>query len=651
MDQMKYLKELAVRYPNVAAASTEIINLQAILHLPKGTEHYVSDVHGEYEKFSHIIRNGSGAIRSRIEDEFGNTLTTKQKKNLASVIYYPEQKMDLMEEELPKNFLLEWQHDTMVRLVHVARSVGNKYTRSKVRKAMSPEFAYVMEELMVEHRRADKKRYVEQILETIIMTGRVRQFIAAMAHLIQDLTIDHLHVIGDIYDRGSGPHRIMDCIMKTANVDIQWGNHDILWMGAASGHRACICNVVRICARYNNLDVLENGYGINLIPLARFALECYKDDECELFHASGEVDESNIREEELNKKMHKAIAIIQFKLEGQVIKRRPEFNMDKRLLLDKIDYEEGTIMIEGKKYELLDKSFPTIDPNNPYELSEAEEALMNRLCMNFLNCDKLQEHIRFLFNKGGLYLCYNSNLLYHGCVPLDEKGNFRKVKIGSKQYSGKELYDVLEYYARKGYYEQDNREEHEYGKDIMWYIWSNENSPVYGKEKMATFERYFIADKEVQIERKDHYYRLIEREDVVNNILKEFGVDIEKGHIINGHMPVHVKEGESPVKCNGKVMIIDGGFSKAYRGTTGIAGYTLIYNSRGLRLVSHETFTSTEDVIEKEIDVHSDTVIREVSAQRERVIDTETGRQLKEQISDLEKLLHAYRTGQILEKE
>lgn len=384
--------------------------------------------------------------------------------------------------------------------------------------------------------------------------------------------------------------------------------------------------------------------------LASFAIETYANDPCQCFRVHAQED-SDLREVSLNMKMHKAIAIIQFKLEGQVIKRRPEFNMDKRLLLDKIDYEEGTIMIEGKKYELLDKSFPTIDPNNPYELSEAEEALMNRLCMNFLNCDKLQEHIRFLFNKGGLYLCYNSNLLYHGCVPLDEKGNFRKVKIGSKQYSGKELYDVLEYYARKGYYEQDNREEHEYGKDIMWYIWSNENSPVYGKEKMATFERYFIADKEVQIERKDHYYRLIEREDVVNNILKEFGVDIEKGHIINGHMPVHVKEGESPVKCNGKVMIIDGGFSKAYRGTTGIAGYTLIYNSRGLRLVSHETFTSTEDVIEKEIDVHSDTVIREVSAQRERVIDTETGRQLKEQISDLEKLLHAYRTGQILEKE
>ena len=522
---LKFLQSLATQYPSVAKACTEIINLQAILNLPKETEHFVSDVHGEYEQFLHILKTGSGAIRNKIEDVFGNTLCARDKKSLAALIYYPEQKVERMRLELSEEDFQDWYKVSLHRLIAVCKESSAKYTRSKLRKSLPADFSYILEELLSENNRVvEKEEYYNEIFDTIIRLNRAKEFIVAIAGVIQ-------------------------------------------------------------------------------------------------------------------------------KLVGQVIKRRPEFNMDKRLLLDKIDYEEGTIMIEGKKYELLDKSFPTIDPNNPYELSEAEEALMNRLCMNFLNCDKLQEHIRFLFNKGGLYLCYNSNLLYHGCVPLDEKGNFRKVKIGSKQYSGKELYDVLEYYARKGYYEQDNREEHEYGKDIMWYIWSNENSPVYGKEKMATFERYFIADKEVQIERKDHYYRLIEREDVVNNILKEFGVDIEKGHIINGHMPVHVKEGESPVKCNGKVMIIDGGFSKAYRGTTGIAGYTLIYNSRGLRLVSHETFTSTEDVIEKEIDVHSDTVIREVSAQRERVIDTETGRQLKEQISDLEKLLHAYRTGQILEKE
>ncbi len=650
MDQMKYLKELAVRYPNVAAASTEIINLQAILHLPKGTEHYVSDVHGEYEKFSHIIRNGSGAIRSRIEDEFGNTLTTKQKKNLASVIYYPEQKMDLMEEELPKNFLLEWQHDTMVRLVHVARSVGNKYTRSKVRKAMSPEFAYVMEELMVEHRRADKKRYVEQILETIIMTGRVRQFIAAMAHLIQDLTIDHLHVIGDIYDRGSGPHRIMDCIMKTANVDIQWGNHDILWMGAASGHRACICNVVRICARYNNLDVLENGYGINLIPLARFALECYKDDECELFHASGEVDESNIREEELNKKMHKAIAIMQFKVEGQLIKRRPDFLMDQRLLLDKIDYEKGTITLDGKEYELKDKNFPTIDPNDPYKLTKEEEYVMEHLVTVFKYCAYLQEHIRFLFAKGHLYKVFNGMLLYHGCVPLNEDGTFREVEIEGRKYAGKELYDVLEHLARQGYYEEKDMKSRKYGQDIMWFIWSNENSPVYGKAKMATFERYFLDDADLKKEKKDYYYQWYENEAVINQILEEFGLDTSTGKIVNGHMPVAVKKGESPIKCGGKLFVIDGGFSKAYQKTTGIAGYTLVSNSYGLKLVAHEPFVSRTTAIREETDIHSDTIVINKVTKRKCVMDTDNGKALQEKVADLEQLLWAYQKGLITER-
>ena len=628
---LKFLQSLATQYPSVAKACTEIINLQAILNLPKETEHFVSDVHGEYEQFLHILKTGSGAIRNKIEDVFGNTLCARDKKSLAALIYYPEQKVERMRLEMSEEDFQDWYKVSLHRLIAVCKESSAKYTRSKLRKSLPPDFSYILEELLSENNRVvEKEEYYNEIFDTIIRLNRAKEFIVAIAGVIQKLVVTRLHVIGDIFDRGPGPHIIMDHLMQHSNVDFQWGNHDVVWMGAASGNKACIANVIRLSARYNNLSVLEDGYGINLVPLASFAIETYANDPCQCFRVHAQED-SNLQEVSLNMKMHKAIAIIQFKLEGQLIKRRPEFNMDRRLLLD--------------------KSFPTIDPNNPYELSEAEEALMNRLCMNFLNCEKLQEHIRFLFNKGGLYLCYNSNLLYHGCVPLDENGKFRKVKIGNKQYSGKELYDVLEYYARKGYYEQDNKDEHEYGKDIMWYIWSNENSPVYGKEKMATFERYFIADKEVQIERKDHYYRLIEKEEVVNNILKEFNVDIEKGHIINGHMPVHVKEGESPVKCNGKVMIIDGGFSKAYRGTTGIAGYTLIYNSRGLRLVSHETFTSTEDVIEKEIDVHSDTVIREISAQREKVGDTETGRQLKEQISDLEKLLHAYRTGQILEKE
>ena len=646
--EKRYLQLLAREYPNRQAALCEIANLTAMSSLPKGTEYFFSDLHGEHKGFSELMNGASGVIREKIRIQFQDVLTNPQQNQLANLIYDPVKVLSLMHEY--GRDTNEWMKNTIFYLTQLCRSVSAKYSRVHVRSKIPHEYDYLMEELLYPGQDEGRLEYGSSIIEAVVSSGLADTFIPQFCKLIRSLTMDWIHVIGDIFDRGPRPDRIMEELIEYGDVDIQWGNHDISWMGAACGNLALVANVVRIAVSYNNFDVLEDGYGINLVPLASFAIETYANDPCQCFRVHAQED-SDLREVSLNMKMHKAIAIIQFKLEGQVIKRRPEFNMDKRLLLDKIDYEEGTIMIEGKKYELLDKSFPTIDPNNPYELSEAEEALMNRLCMNFLNCDKLQEHIRFLFNKGGLYLCYNSNLLYHGCVPLDEKGNFRKVKIGSKQYSGKELYDVLEYYARKGYYEQDNREEHEYGKDIMWYIWSNENSPVYGKEKMATFERYFIADKEVQIERKDHYYRLIEREDVVNNILKEFGVDIEKGHIINGHMPVHVKEGESPVKCNGKVMIIDGGFSKAYRGTTGIAGYTLIYNSRGLRLVSHETFTSTEDVIEKEIDVHSDTVIREVSAQRERVIDTETGRQLKEQISDLEKLLHAYRTGQILEKE
>ncbi|CVI72699.1 Fructose-1,6-bisphosphatase class 3 [Eubacteriaceae bacterium CHKCI004] len=647
---LKYLESLATQYPNIARASTEIINLQAILNLPKETEHFVSDIHGEYEQFLHILRNGSGAIRNKIEDVFGNTLSARDKKSLAALVYYPEQKVERMKMELSHEDLLDWYKVSLNRLIAVCKESSAKYTRSRLRKSFPPDFSYILEELLSENNRVvQKEQYYNEIFDTIIRINRAKEFIVAISQTIQRLVVTRLHVIGDIFDRGPGPHIIMDHLMQLENVDFQWGNHDMVWMGAASGHEACIANVIRLSARYNNLDVLEDGYGINLVPLASFAIETYRDDPCDCFGVHAE-DHHDPREVSLNKKMHKAIAVIQFKLEGQVIKKRPEFNMDNRMLLHKIDYEKGTITIDGKTYELLDKSFPTIDPADPYRLSPEEESLMKRLRMNFRNCDKLQEHVRFLFNKGSMYLCYNSNLLYHGCVPLDENGYFRKVKLGSREYSGKELYDVLEYYARKGYYEQDNQEEHEYGKDIMWYIWSNENSPVYGKEKMATFERYFIDDKAIQEEKKDYYYKLIEKEEVANRILTEFGMDTEHSHIINGHMPVKTVQGESPVKCGGKVMIIDGGFSRAYRRTTGIAGYTLIYNSYGLRLVSHNTFTSTEDVIENEIDVHSDTVITELSSHRERVRDTENGKKIKEKIKDLEELLHAYRSGLILEQ-
>ncbi|MDD3746833.1 MAG: fructose-1,6-bisphosphatase [Anaerostipes sp.] len=649
MNQMKYLRELSQRYPSIASASTEIINLQAILNLPKGTEHYVSDLHGEYEKFSHIVRNGSGAIKDKIDDQFGNTLTLSQKKNLAAVIYYPEQKMDLMEEELEGEELEEWYRLTMIRLITIAKLTSTKYTRSKVRKAMEPEFAYIMEELITEHGMIDKEQYFNQIIETIISIKRVRAFIAALGHLIQKLTIDQLHVIGDIYDRGPGAHRIMDCLMTYHNVDIQWGNHDILWMGAAAGNPASIANVVRICARYNNLDTLENGYGINMIPLARFAYDTYRKDPCVLFTMSGEIQEEDIREEDLNKKMHKAIAIIQFKLEGQLIQRRPDFDMDGRLLLDKINYETGTINIDGTEYTLLDHNFPTIDPENPYELTKEEEYVVEHLVTAFKYCAALQEHVRFLFAKGSMYLTCNNMVMYHGCVPLNRDGSFRSVSVKGKKYSGKALYDVLEHYVRLGYFGSKEDENYKFGQDIMWFIWSNENSPVYGKDKMATFERYFLDEKELKIETKDYYYRLIENEAVLVQILEEFGADGNKGHIVNGHMPVAVKNGESPMRCGGKLFIIDGGFSKAYQEKTGIAGYTLVSNSYGIKLVAHKPFESRDYAIRHETDIHSDTVLEKKVIRRKQVGDTDIGKQIRERIEDLKELLCAYQDGEIAE--
>ncbi len=650
--EIKYLKSLSMLYPNVASVCTEIINSQAILNLPKGTEHFMSDIHGEYEQFLHVLKNGSGAIRYKIEDVFGNTLSAKDKRALASLIYYPEEKLEnMIQTEQNEEDLLDWYKITLNRLIAVCKESSSKYTRSKLRKSLPEDFAYIMEELLSENNRVvDKEAYYNEIFATIIRIDRAKEFITALAYLIQTLVIDHLHIIGDIFDRGPGAHIIMDRLMEYHSVDFQWGNHDVVWMGAASGHEACIANVIRLSARYNNLNVLEEGYGINLIPLAKFALDTYADDPCKCFNIHADEEQQEKYEIELNMKMHKAIAIIQFKLEGQLIARRPEFNMDSRRLLDKINYEIGTITVDGKEYPLLDNHFPTIDPNDPYKLSEAEEVLMRRLKKAFKNCEKLQKHVRFLFSKGSLFLVYNSNLLYHGCVPLNEDGTFREVKIGKYTYSGKSLYEVLEYYARKGYYQQDNLEDYYYGQDIMWYIWSNENSPVYGKEKMATFERYFIDDKQIQQEKKDHYYYLIENPEVVDRIMTEFGLDPSEGHIINGHMPVQLKRGESPIKCGGRVLIIDGGFSKAYQTKTGIAGYTLIYNSRGMRLVSHEPFTSTKDVIVNETDIHSSTQLIEKNQNRILVDDTDNGKEIRDRIEDLESLLHAYRTGLIQER-
>lgn len=643
-----YLKTLARQYPTIASASTEIINLQAILNLPKGTEHFLTDIHGEYEQFNHVLRNGSGSVRSKIDEEFGNTLSSRDKKSLATLIYYPQEKLELVLQQ--EDNIEDWYKITLHRLVQITKRVSSKYTRSKVRKALPKDFAYIIEELITEKADIqDKEAYYNEIIHTIIRIGSAPGFIVALSRLIQHLVIDHLHIVGDIYDRGPGPHIIMDTLQEYHSVDIQWGNHDIVWMGAASGHLACIANVIRVAARYGNLDTLEDGYGINLIPLVTFAMKTYANTNCDLFAIKYNTD-YDTKDLVMDMKMHKAIAILQFKLEGQVIKRHPEFHMDDRLLLDKIDYKNKTVMIGGKSYEMRDVDFPTVNPENPYKLTTEEAELMERLRQAFVHCEKLQRHIRFLFSKGGLYKVYNSNLLYHGCVPMDEEGNFKKVEVDGRQYSGRALYDALEHYARKGFYNRHNVAEKRKGQDILWYIWAGPNSPVFGKNKMATFERYFVKDKETHTEIKNSYYRLMDNEEILNKILREFGLDEKKSHIVNGHVPVELKKGETPIKCGGKLLIIDGGFSKAYQGKTGIAGYTLIANSHGMRLVAHETFESKEAAIQKESDIFSDSIVIETAANRLRVADTDVGRELRESICYLELLLQAYQDGSLVEK-
>lgn len=645
--ELKYLKSMAKQYPTIASAATEIINLQAILNLPKSTEHFLTDIHGEYEQFNHVLKNGSGSVRRKIDEEFGNTLSNKDKKSLATLIYYPEEKLDLVQQT--EENIEDWYKITLYRLVQITKRVSSKYTRSKVRRALPSDFAYIIEELINEKAEVqDKEAYYNEIIHTIIRIGRAPEFIVALSYLVQRLVIDHLHIVGDIYDRGPGPHMIMDTLRQYHSVDVQWGNHDVVWMGAACGNTACMANVIRFSARYGNLDILEEGYGINLIPLATFALETYNDVNCDAFKIkyNSAYDTKNLQ---LDQKMHKAITIIQFKLEGQLIKNHPEFEMDDRLLLDKIDFDKKQVLIGGTWYDMTDTDFPTVDPKNPYELTPEEADVVKRLRHGFVHCEKLQKHIRFLFSKGGLYKVYNSNLLYHGCVPLDEEGNFKKVNIYGQEYSGKALYDALDHYARKGCYSHD-REEKKKGQDILWYIWAGPNSPVFGKDKMATFERYFVDNKEAQREVKNSYYRFLDDENVINKILREFGLDESCSHIVNGHVPVELKKGETPVKCGGKLLVIDGGFSKAYQEKTGIAGYTLVSNSYGLRLVAHEPFESAEAAIMKEQDIFSDSFIVETYPKRKKIKDTDIGEELKESIHQLELLLQAYREGIIIEK-
>ncbi len=643
----KILKALSHQYRNIAAASTEIINLQSIMNLPKGTEHFLTDIHGEYEQFNHVLKNGSGAVRRKIDEEFGSTISSRDKKSLATLIYYPEAKLEIVEKE--EENLEDWYKIALHRLVQIIKRVSSKYTRSKVRKALPKDFAYVIEELITEKEEIqDKEAYYNEIIHTIIRIGRAPQFIIALCHLIQRLVIDHLHIVGDIYDRGPGPHIIMDTLCAYHSVDIQWGNHDMVWMGAASGSLACIANVVRMAAHYGTLATLEDGYGINLLPLATFALETYGDSDCSAFKIRFNTD-YDTKDLSLDTKMHKAMTIIQFKLEGQLILRRPEFHMEDRLLLDKIDYEKKTVAIEGVEYALKDTDFPTVDSEHPYELTEGEALVCMRLQQAFLKCEKLQRHVRFLYAKGSLYKIYNGNLLYHGCVPLNEDGSFMEVEVFGKKYSGKALYDILEYYARRGYYAKDSAERSA-GQDMIWYIWEGPGSPVFGKAKMATFESYLIEDKEPGKEKKNSYYSLYEKEETVNQILREFGLDAEGAHIINGHVPVEQIHGESPIKCGGRLLVIDGGFSKAYQKKTGIAGYTLVCNSRGLWLVAHEPFESMEAAVLKESDIFSDSVEVESFRRRKLVADTDIGLELKERIYYLEELLEAYRDGTLMEE-
>lgn len=642
---MKYLHLLAKEYPTIAKTATEIINLEAIMNLPKGTEHFLSDVHGEYSAFEQVLRNGSGVVKRKIRDIFGAELDDAEINSLSTLIYYPEEKMDLIASETED--LHAWYRTTLFRLIELCQYVASKYTRSKVRKAMPEDFAYILEELLHEnYNEDDKKLYYEEILQHIISLGRAEEFISALSRLIQQLVVDHLHIVGDVYDRGPYPDKIMDTLMNYHSLDFQWGNHDILWMGAASGSRVCAANVIRISARYLNLDILEDSYGISLRPLALFADEVYKDDPCKYFQPKNE-DNTDYSNAEITQiaRMHKAISIIQFKLEGEIINRRKEFNMEHRLLLQFIDYKKGTIQLKGKTYQLLDTHFPTIDPENPYTLTDGEKDLIEKITSSFKNCRRLQKHVQFLYSKGSMFLTYNGNLLYHGCIPLHEDGTFMEMKLRGEKYAGRALLEQFEILTREAYVRPPGTKEKKYACDIIWYLWTGAISSLFGKSEMTTFERYFVAEKETHKEEKNPYYKLRNDEFICKQILEEFGLDGECGHIINGHTPVKEGKGESPIKASGKMLVIDGGFAKAYHKETSLAGYTLLFNSYGLQLVSHQPFTTKEDAIKNETDILSTRQVIEMEINRKRVRDTDIGAKLSEQAEDLKVLLDAYRNG------
>lgn len=648
---MHYLNLLSHSYRNIAEASTEIINLESILNLPKGTEHFLADLHGESEAFQHIIKNASGNIKRKVNELFGNELREVEKKDLCTLIYYPEQKLEKVKSVEPD--IHDWYNITIHKLVKVCRDVSSKYTRSKVRKSLPADYSYIIEELLHEHSDDNNKAdYVRVIVETIITTGRADDFIIAICKVIQRLAIDQLHILGDVYDRGAGAHIIMDEMAHYHCWDIQWGNHDILWMGAHAGNRACICNVLRLSLRYNNMATLEEGYGINLVPLATFAMEAYGDDPCDEFLpkllANNTIDD---KQRLLIARMHKAISIIQFKEETRIIARHPEWNMAQRDMLRNIDFRKGSCYIDGIEYEMKSNFFPTIDPNNPNKLSDEEETLMQKLQHSFAVSEKLHKHIRLMLNHGCMYTVCNGNLLFHASIPLNDDGTMKEVELTPGHfYKGKELMERTGMMIRSAFNNDTDPEGRAHAIDYFLYLWSGPCSPLFDKSKMATFERYFLKDESTYKEEKGNYFKLRDNETICDRILDAFEVRGENRHIINGHVPVHASKGENPIKAGGKLMVIDGGFSRAYHKETGIAGYTLVYHSRGFQLVQHEPFTSAADAVESGTDIISTTQIVEMSSHRMLVADTDKGAELRTQIEDLHKLLYAYRHGIIKEK-
>ena len=645
----RYLHLLSTTYPTVADAASEIINLEAILNLPKGTEHFLADLHGEHEAFQHVLKNASGNIKRKVGEIFGNTIRESEKKELCTLIYYPEQKLELIKAQ--EDDLDDWYRITIHQLVRVCRDVSSKYTRSKVRKSLPEEFSYIIEELL--HERPDdqdKAAYVAVIVDTIISTGRADDFIVAIANVIQHLAIDQLHILGDIYDRGPGAHIIMDTLRQRHSWDIQWGNHDILWMGAAVGNDACICNVLRLSLRYANLATLEEGYGINLVPLATFALETYGDDPCTEFiprelKPDTKMDEKTLL---LTAKMHKAISIIQFKEEARIFHRRPEWQMADRCLLEHIDLQRQVCTIDGHDYAMKDCNFPTLA--STLDLTPEEESLMQKLHHSFRVSEKLRKHIRTILSHGCMYNICNQNLLFHASIPLNADGSLKEVQIMGKGYTGRQLMEYIGQLIRSAFQNDTPADLKAYAKDYFLYLWCGKDSPLFDKSKMATFERYFLTDRDTYHEEKGNYFKLRDSAEVCERILDAFGVKGHTRHIINGHVPVHAGSGENPIKAGGRLMVIDGGFSEAYHQETGIAGYTLVYHSRGFQLVQHEPFTSSQDAIMRGTDIKSTTQIVEMSTHRMLVADTDKGTELRAQISDLKDLLYAYRHGIIKEK-